>query len=315
MQLTQNVLSLTPSTTRQLTLLPSTIHLNQLQPVFDRAPFDSLGRVANVSLEEDVCKQAGFLVSFGGLGCTRAGDISLPSFLASMNSVGKLVETILSSNNIVDTFRGCVVLELLLDGGGGRWSRTTGKMKWGEDDVVLLVAREEAANSKNEGYEGKESKSTCNGGRSLNWWSPARNWVTWRGAVHISPGAHAPTKQPRQPFLSQSAMRGSHVLACNGVRLTSQLKWRKASQPARFIPYIEWAMLSQFFAYCRDNRVDSYNITSDAIRIKHLCVFFFFFFFLNMFFSRKKFGLQKKHSKSVLFLFFFLNTHLKEITS
>ena len=30
--------------------------------------FDSLGRVANVSLEGDVCKQAGLLVSFGGLG-------------------------------------------------------------------------------------------------------------------------------------------------------------------------------------------------------------------------------------------------------
>ena len=72
---------------------------------------------------------------------------------------------------------------------------------------------------------------------------------------------HAPTKQPRQPFLSQSAMRGSHVLACNGVRLTSQLKWRKASLPARFIPYIDCAMLSQFFAYCRDSRVGSYNIT------------------------------------------------------
>ena len=74
-------------------------------------------------------------------------------------------------------------------------------------------------------------------------------------------GTHAPTKQPRQLFLSQSAMRGSHVLACNGLRLTSQLKWRKASQPARFIPYIECAMLSQFFAYCRDSRVGSYNIT------------------------------------------------------
>ena len=56
-------------------------------------------------------------------------------------------------------------------------------------------------------------------------------------------------------------MRGSHVLACNGVRLTSQLKWRKASQPARFIPYIDCAMLSQFFAYCRDSRFGSYNIT------------------------------------------------------
>ena len=62
-------------------------------------------------------------------------------------------------------------------------------------------------------------------------------------------------------ILSQSAMRGSHVLACNGVRLTSQLKWRKDSQPGRFIPYIDCAMLSQFFAYCRDSRVGSYNIT------------------------------------------------------
>ena len=34
--------------------------------------------------------------------------------------------------------------------------------------MVPLVVREEAANSGNEGYEGKESKSTCNGGRSLN---------------------------------------------------------------------------------------------------------------------------------------------------
>ena len=48
---------------------------------------------------------------------------------------------------------------------------------------------------------------------------------------------------------------------CNGVRQTSQLKWRKASQPARFTPYIDCAMLSQFFAYCRDSRVGSYNIT------------------------------------------------------
>ena len=52
--------------------------------VFDRALFDSLGRVANVSLEGDVCKQAGLLVSFGGLGCRRAGDIALPSFIAFM---------------------------------------------------------------------------------------------------------------------------------------------------------------------------------------------------------------------------------------
>ena len=57
--------------------------------------------------------------------------------------------------------------------------------------------------------------------------------------VQLSPAA----------FLSQSAMRGSHVLACNGLRLTSQLKWRNAGQPARVIPYIDCTMLSQFFAY------------------------------------------------------------------
>ena len=44
----------------------------------------------------DVCKESGFSVSFGGLGCRRAEDIALPSFIASMNSVGELVETILS---------------------------------------------------------------------------------------------------------------------------------------------------------------------------------------------------------------------------
>ena len=32
--------------------------------------------------------------------------------------------------------------------------------------MVPLVAREEAANSRNEGYEGKVSKSIINGGRS-----------------------------------------------------------------------------------------------------------------------------------------------------
>ena len=71
--------------------------------VFDRALFDSLARVANVSLEGDVCKQAGFPVIFSGLGCRRAGDIALPPFLASMNSVGELLETILSRINIADT--------------------------------------------------------------------------------------------------------------------------------------------------------------------------------------------------------------------
>ena len=85
------------------------------------------------------------------------------------------------------------LLLLVSGGGGGDDPRTTVEMKWGEgrgeDDVVPLVAREEAADSWNEGYEGKESKSTCSGGRSLNCVSPARNWATWRGAVHISPAA------------------------------------------------------------------------------------------------------------------------------
>ena len=53
-------------------------------------------------LEGDGCKQAGFPVNFGGLGCRRE-DTTLPSFLASMNSVGEMVETIFSTINIADT--------------------------------------------------------------------------------------------------------------------------------------------------------------------------------------------------------------------
>ena len=56
-----------------------------------------------MSLEGDVCKQAGFPVSFGCLGCRRSGYIALPSFIASMNSVGELVETIRPRINIADT--------------------------------------------------------------------------------------------------------------------------------------------------------------------------------------------------------------------
>ena len=81
---------------------PAFLCREELQ-IFDRALFGSLGRVTNVSLEGDVCRQAGFPVNFGGLGCRRAEDIALPSFLASMNSVGELVETILSRINIADT--------------------------------------------------------------------------------------------------------------------------------------------------------------------------------------------------------------------
>ena len=41
--------------------------------------------------------------------------------------------------------------------------------------MVPLVAMEEEANSGNEGYEGKESKSFCSRGRSLNSGNPVRN--------------------------------------------------------------------------------------------------------------------------------------------
>ena len=61
--------------------------------IFDKALFDFLGRVANASLEEDVWWQTRFPVSFSGLGCRRARDIALPSFLASINSAGEFVDT------------------------------------------------------------------------------------------------------------------------------------------------------------------------------------------------------------------------------
>ena len=52
-------------------------------------------------------------MNFGGLGCKRAEDIALPSFLASMNSVGELVETILSRINIADTIIIIIIIESL----------------------------------------------------------------------------------------------------------------------------------------------------------------------------------------------------------
>ena len=70
--------------------------------IFHRTLFDFLRSVANVSLEGDVRKQAGVPVRFGGLGCRIASDIALPSFLASKNSVGELVEIF---NNITDIFQ------------------------------------------------------------------------------------------------------------------------------------------------------------------------------------------------------------------
>ena len=97
---------------------PAYLCREELQ-IFDRALFGSLGRVTNVSLEGDVCKQAGFPVNFGGLGCRRAEDIALPSFLASMNSVGELVETILSRINIADTNELAEAVESLRGASGG----------------------------------------------------------------------------------------------------------------------------------------------------------------------------------------------------
>ena len=47
---------------------------------------------------------------------------------------------------------------------------------------------DETVNGREEGQEGKESKSICSGGRSLICGSPARNWAAWRSATHISPG-------------------------------------------------------------------------------------------------------------------------------
>ena len=72
---------------------------------------------------------------------------------------------------------------------GVRWSGMKGEMS-------VMWSRwwpriEEKANSGIEGYEGKESKSICSGDRSLNCGSPARNWATWSGAVHISPGVRS----------------------------------------------------------------------------------------------------------------------------
>ena len=84
-----------------------------------RALFDSQGRVTHLSLEGDVSKQAGLTVSFGGFGCRRAGDIALPSFIASMNSVGELVETILSIINIADTNELAEAVESWREASGG----------------------------------------------------------------------------------------------------------------------------------------------------------------------------------------------------
>ena len=116
--------------------------------IFDRALFDSLARVANVSLEGDVCKQAGLPVNFGSLECRTEGDIALPSFIASRNSVGELVQTILSRINIVDTNELAEAVESWRGAGGGAslpddprcqkaWDLPIVKKNWGN---MLLEA-------------------------------------------------------------------------------------------------------------------------------------------------------------------------------
>ena len=102
----------------QYVLRPSAAYLCREElRIFDGALFGSLGRVANVSLERGECKQAGFPVNFGDLCCRRAEDIALPFFLASMNSVGELVETILT--NIADTNELAEAVEFWRGASGG----------------------------------------------------------------------------------------------------------------------------------------------------------------------------------------------------
>ena len=70
-------------------------------------------------VKRDVCQQAGFIVNFGGLGCRRAEDIALLSFLASINTAGELVKTNLSRINIADTNELAEVMETWRRASGG----------------------------------------------------------------------------------------------------------------------------------------------------------------------------------------------------
>ena len=67
----------------------------------------------------DLRKQTRLPVSFGGIWCRRAGDIAPPSFIASMNSVGELLETILSRINIADTNEPAEAVESWRETSGG----------------------------------------------------------------------------------------------------------------------------------------------------------------------------------------------------
>ena len=69
---------------------------------FDESLRSAVASVTNVEVSGDSWVQASLPVGLGGLGCRRAGDIALPAFVSSMNSVSDLVEAILSNINMVD---------------------------------------------------------------------------------------------------------------------------------------------------------------------------------------------------------------------
>jgi len=70
---------------------------------FDESLKSAIASVTNVEMSGDSWAQASLPVCLGGLGCRKAGDIALPAFVSSMNSVSNLVEAILSNVNVADT--------------------------------------------------------------------------------------------------------------------------------------------------------------------------------------------------------------------
>ena len=76
----------------------------------------------------------------------------------------------------------------------GRWPRTSGEMRqrwrvrWGWCGPAGGKGRRRPAVGIKVLKERSQNLSALVGG-SVNYWSPARNWATWRCAVHISPRA------------------------------------------------------------------------------------------------------------------------------
>ena len=147
--------------------------------------FDSLGRVANVSLEGDVCKHAGLPVSFGCLGCRRAGYISLPTFIASINYVGELVESILFRINIADTNELAEAVESWRGTSGGvslsddprrqkAWDLPIVKKNW--DNMLLEADRVSRARLMATAHKESGAMSQCFAGFVAwgHYWSPQK---------------------------------------------------------------------------------------------------------------------------------------------